>query len=195
MRCAREFVQLTQLGDAPRNHRRSLSGGGSFELWVSIRIIKPGFDPDKKGINLHKSFSSNKELHDETFAGHCNKLKNAPGIIGDFFAESGNSSNTDDDGKYVWHRDPTLFSYIMDFFRDGDVSWPADANQLELLLEECDYFEVGPMVLMLVDQLKAVKFSDQAPGPDTSAGACDKYRTDLTAAFGTCKCGFKKADH
>ena len=30
---------------------------------------------------------------------------------------------------------------------------------------------------------------------DDEGGACDDYRVDLSAAFGTCKCGYKKSEH
>eukprot|EP01052_Picozoa_sp_SAG31_P038346 SAG31_NODE_5106_length_2740_cov_6.966538_2_plen_296_part_00 len=199
----------------PRTHKFG-GGHGGFEMWVKIRVIKPGVDLDGKGVDTHADFGANKQLYDETFAGHSSKLKKAPGIIGDFFSESGNAHLTDHDGNYVWHRDPTYFSYIMDYIRDGDVSWPADAHQLESLLEECDYFEVGPMVLLLIEQLKKAKFNAGvsvgtggitvtpaaaapavAPAPASKAdGPCDNFRIDLTASeFGMCKCGWKKADH
>ena len=53
----------------------------------------------------------------------------------------------------VWHRDPTYFNYIMDFIRDGQIDWPTDEGQLELLLEECDFFGLGSMVLPIVKVL------------------------------------------
>lgn len=62
----------------------------------------------------------------------------------------------------VWHRDPTYFAYIMDFIRDGRVAWPSDAEQLELLLDECDFFELGNMVLPIIEELKKVKFAQKS---------------------------------
>ena len=74
------------------------------------------------------------------------KMKKVPGVLGEFFSDSSNAAKVDADGNYVWRRDPTYFKYIMDYIRDGSVAWPTDAAQLEMLLEECDFFELGNMV-------------------------------------------------
>ena len=94
----------------------------------------------------------------------------------------------------------------MDFIRDGQVSWPTDAEDAEALLKEVDFFEIGSMVLPLVEELKKIKFGGGTStggssgegvlggGAGTTAsaasGPCDSYRLDMTAAsFGDCKCG------
>jgi hypothetical protein len=126
-------------------------------MWIKIRIVKEVDHTEEDSVGRHaidKKFKHT-QLNDEIFAGHSMKLKKVPGVLGDFFSESSNATACDENGNYVWHRDPSYFKYIMDFIRDGDVSWPSDPHELEMLLDECDYFEIGPMVLQLIEQARA----------------------------------------
>jgi myosin heavy subunit len=192
-------------GDKPLGQKKLFTGGGGgggFEMWISIKLV----DPSASETDLQATEFSDGKLKEDVFAGNWMKMKRVEGLLGEFFSDPSNASSKDQDGNYVWHRDPNQFKYIMDFIRDGQVSWPTAVDDAEALLSEVDYFGIGSMVLPLVEELRQIKFGGGAAsggesgagvlGGDAgstsvaSAGPCDNYRLDMAAAtFGLCKCG------
>lgn len=193
-------------GDTPLAQKKLYGGGGGagggFEMWISIKLV----DPSASETDVQAAQFSDGKIREDVFAGNWMKMKKVEGLLGEFFSDPANASSKDEDGNYVWHRDPNYFRYIMDFIRDGQVSWPTEPAAAETLLREADFFGVGSMVLPLVDELRKIKFGGgSASGGDSGhgvlgggaggaaladSGPCDGYRLDMSAAtFGLCKCG------
>lgn len=177
-------------------------GGGGFEMWISIKLI----DPSATEADVYAEEFTDGRKRSDVFAGNWMKMKKVEGLLGEFFSDPSNATSKDADGNYIWTRDPNYFKYIMDFIRDGQVSWPEEADAAEALLKEVDYFGIGSMVLPLVEELRKIKFGGGSmSGGDHGAGVlgggageataaasgpCDNYRLDMTAkTFGACKCG------
>lgn len=110
------------------------------------------------------------ENKNEIFAATSMKLKRTKGYFKKRFGNAENASKDQDkEGNYIIERDPTHFGLIMDFVRDGATSFPKfehsgefiiDVVGVEEMLVEADYYELGPLVLQIVEKLKGVKFTE-----------------------------------
>jgi len=52
----------------------------------------------------------------------------------------------DEDGAYRIERNGRLFGFILDFLRSNELGLPDDFQELELLKEEADFYQIAPMI-------------------------------------------------